>query len=72
MFKNKIVYEGEFTLNNFNGKGTYYYPNGDKYEGHFSNGLRHGSGVYHYANGDRYTGTWYLSFFIGGEYIKAV
>lgn len=39
-----------------NGKGYYYYPNGDKYIGEFSEGQRHGHGAYYFANGNVYKG----------------
>jgi hypothetical protein len=42
----KIKYEGEFFDNNYNGIGTYYYPNGDVYDGGWKNGKKHGKGVY--------------------------
>ena len=42
----KKVYEGEFQLDKYHGKGTLYYPNGKlKYTGFFDHGLRHGKGI---------------------------
>lgn len=39
-----------------NGKGYYYYSNGDKYIGEFTEGKRHGHGAYYFANGNVYKG----------------
>jgi len=38
------------------GKGIYYYNNGDRYEGDFRNGKAEGKGIYYYHNGERYEG----------------
>ena len=40
------------------GKGIYYYNDGDRYEGDFKNGKREGKGIEYYNNGDRYEGDW--------------
>jgi hypothetical protein len=37
-----------------NGKGTYFYSNGDKYEGFWEDDLEHGKGTHYYANGNKY------------------
>ena len=41
------------------GKGIYYYHNGDRYEGEFRNNLREGKGIFYYNNGDRMVGDYY-------------
>ena len=38
------------------GKGIYYYNDGDRYEGEFKNNRREGKGIYYNANGDREMG----------------
>ena len=38
------------------GKGIYYYNDGDRYEGEFKNNRREGKGIYYYVNGDREMG----------------
>jgi len=38
------------------GKGIYYYSNGERYKGDFKNNMREGKGIYYYSNGDRYKG----------------
>ena len=42
------------------GKGIYYWNNGDRYEGEWKNGKMEGKGIYYYNNepwkGDRYEG----------------
>ena len=45
---------GQWRDNKKNGKGTYYFANGDKYVGDWVDDLRTGQGVFTYANGDRY------------------
>ena len=44
------------------GKGIYYYKDGDRYEGDFRNGNKEGKGIYYYNTepwkGDRYEGEW--------------
>jgi hypothetical protein len=37
-----------------NGKGTFYYANGDKYIGHMVNDKKEGEGVYIWTDGSRY------------------
>ena len=39
-------YEGMFEKNEFNGKGIYYYSNGDVYEGNFEFGIKRGNGKF--------------------------
>ena len=52
------VYEGEFSGDEINGKGTYRYANGDVYEGDFVKGSKEGSGKYVWQNGAYYEGTY--------------
>ena len=52
------VYEGEFSKDEINGKGTYKYANGDVYEGEFRNGNKEGTGKYTWANGAYYEGSY--------------
>ena len=40
------------------GKGMFYYPNGDRYEGDWKSGKREGKGIYYYKSGSRYEGDW--------------
>ena len=40
------------------GKGIYYYNNGDKYEGFWKNNKKDGKGIYYYNDGNRYEGEW--------------
>lgn len=58
--KEKVVYEGEFKDNKFNGQGILYYPNGNKaYEGMFRNNRPHGHCVSYFPNEClEYDGTW--------------
>jgi hypothetical protein len=37
-----------------NGKGTYYFVNGNKYTGDWINNHRTGQGIFIWSNGDRY------------------
>ena len=38
------------------GKGTFYYVNGDKYVGDWKGDVQHGKGIYYFSTGDRYVG----------------
>ena len=49
-------YIGEFKNGMRDGKGIYYWNNGDRYEGDFRNGKYEGKGIYYYNNGERYEG----------------
>ena len=49
-------YIGEIKYGKREGKGKYYYNNGDRYEGDFKNGLFDGKGVFYCKNGDKYEG----------------
>ena len=55
--KDKIEkYDGEWKNDKYEGKGIYYYKNGDRYEGDWKNGKREGKGIYYYSYGDRKMG----------------
>ena len=49
-------YEGDILNNLIEGKGIFYYNNGDKYEGDWKNNIREGKGILFYNNGNRYEG----------------
>ena len=49
-------YEGEMINNKREGRGTFYFNDGDKYEGEWKNDFRHGKGIFYYNEGDRYEG----------------
>ena len=40
----------------FDGKGIFYFKNGDIYEGEYKNGFRDGKGIYKYVNGEIFEG----------------
>ncbi len=50
--ENNYKYYGELKNGNFDGCGTFLYPNGNKYQGKFKEGKFHGQGTF-YANGDK-------------------
>lgn len=52
------IYTGEFIENDFNGKGTCVYVNGEKYVGEWNDGVFSGSGKFTFINGDYYDGKW--------------
>jgi hypothetical protein len=41
-----------------NGKGIFYYNNGDRYDGNWKDDKKNGQGIYYFNNGDRYDGNW--------------
>jgi len=51
-------YEGEWTKDKKNGKGTCYFPDKSVYEGCFANDLFEGYGKYSWPNNDIYIGLW--------------
>ena len=55
-------YIGEMANNLAEGKGIFYWKNGDVYEGEWKNGQKDGKGIYYFNNnpwkGDRYEGEW--------------
>ena len=60
--------EGKIKNWNKEGKGVYYYKNGDIYEGDFKNDFKEGKGVFYYKNGDREMGD-YLKDIKAGKHI---
>ena len=59
MYEDGTFYIGQYQNNLPNGKGTFYYPNGNIcYEGDFFNGFREGFGKYNYQDGSFYIGQW--------------
>lgn len=40
------------------GRGQFFYPNGEHYDGEWSNGVRSGWGTMHYKDGSTYEGRW--------------
>lgn len=44
-------YEGTFSNLQFNGHGTYFFPNGDAFEGKWRNGMEHGMGQFRTRDG---------------------
>jgi hypothetical protein len=53
--KTQPYYEGEFKRNEFHGKGTYYYDNGNYYKGDWKDSKYNGQGVYYSKRLDK---TW--------------
>ena len=50
------LYFGQVVDGLAEGKGTYYYNNGDRFEGKWKKNKREGRGIFYYNNGDRYEG----------------
>ena len=56
-FKTGDEYKGQLKDKNiYDGKGEYYYSNGDKYIGEYKNNKKEGLGIYYYKEGDKYEG----------------
>ena len=55
-------YEGQFRNGKREGKGIYYYKNGEKYDGECKNGLKEGKGIYYFNNGNKYEGDWKMGY----------
>ena len=49
-------YEGDWKNGHKEGKGIYYFNNGNRYEGDWKNGQKEGKGIFYCKNGDRYEG----------------
>ena len=49
-------YEGDFKNDKFDGKGIYYFKNGERYEGDCRNGKKEGKGIFYFKSGNRYEG----------------
>ena len=53
------LYEGEWKENLRDGRGTYFWPDGDRYEGEWKEGLCHGKGTLYRPDGSlTYDGEW--------------
>ena len=51
-YKNgKIIYDGDFVNDKYEGKGKYIFENGEYYIGQWSNGQRQGKGAMYLSNG---------------------
>ena len=51
-------YIGEMKDGEREGKGMYFFKDGDVYDGEWKNGDMHGKGIYYYVNGEVYEGEW--------------
>ena len=52
-----LVYEGEMINGVAHGKGTFFFPGGEKYYGNFENGVIEGNGIFYWEDGSRWEGT---------------
>ena len=52
-------YEGEIKNDKKEGKGIFYWNNGNRYEGDFRNDKIEGKGIYYFNSGDRMMGDYY-------------
>ena len=70
-YKGKAIYQGNFLVNHFHGKGKLIWSNGDIYTGNFENGHYEGKGVFSWADGKRsYEGCFSKGLFEGiGKYV---
>jgi serine/threonine protein kinase len=58
VIKNLTRYEGETNNGVKEGKGKYFFDNGDIYDGEWKKGKIEGKGIYYYKNGNKYEGEW--------------
>jgi hypothetical protein len=58
-FDDGAKYKGQWILGVEEGKGKYWYKNGDVYEGSFCDGRKHGKGYYKWQHGNKYKGQWF-------------
>ena len=56
--RNSARYEGETNNGVKEGKGKYFFDNGDIYDGEWKKGKIEGKGIYYYKNGNKYDGEW--------------
>jgi len=69
--KTQPYYEGEFKRNNYNGKGAYYYGDGDYYNGMWKDGKYHGQGAAYSLRIDRtWVGEYDNDVKVGGNWVK--
>ena len=52
-----LIYEGEMVNGIANGKGTFFFPGGEKYYGNFENGIMEVNGIFYWDDGSRWEGT---------------
>ena len=52
-----LLYEGEMINGVAHGKGTFFFPGGEKYYGNFENGVIEGNGIFYWDDGCRWEGT---------------
>ena len=52
----KVIYDGEYKNGLRDGKGVYYFSNGDVYDGKFKNGNFEGKGTFTWEDGTKWTG----------------
>ena len=52
-----LIYEGEMVNGVAHGKGTFFFPGGQKYYGNFENGIIEGNGIFYWEDGSRWEGT---------------
>ena len=57
-FLNKHIYFGDWSRDQFHGKGTYVFNSGERFEGDLVNGMKNGKGDFYYINGNVYHGYW--------------
>ena len=58
VFYDKGKYEGNIKDGNKEGKGIFYYKNGNKYDGEWKDNKKNGKGIMYYSNGNKYEGDW--------------
>ena len=66
------VYESEWKNGYPNGKGAYFYSNGDKYVGEFRDGRFNGRGFYTSVSGNRQEGNWKNNKYVGEEVVDSL
>lgn len=49
----------KWTQPDYQGKGTYIWPNGSRYQGEFSNGRIEGTGAFYWPDGSSFRGEWH-------------
>ena len=67
--KNKIFFL-TLLFRQFEGRGKYFFANGDRYEGDFQNGERHGDGIMFFTSGGFREGTWSRDSLVGEVRVK--
>lgn len=68
-YPDKSKYEGTWRNDIIQGRGVYFYANGDRYSGEFDKGVKHGQGTYVYASdGSMISGAWNEGKFVNGTW----